>query len=215
MAKLASPPQFEQLFARVERRQRLVKWLRWIVPIVGCVFFLALTVPVLVERLLPTAQFEGVRLDQDKLIVDGPRATGVLSDGGTYEMTAKSASTKIVNQDKIDLVDMKALLHFIDGEQIVGTSATGTFSLKRNILTLDSQIDVKSSQNDQGEIGTGMADLNAQTFNGYGGVAFDFANGSTLRAQNMFYDDVGKYWKFERASLTIPPKQEQANDDEN
>lgn len=215
MAELAAPSHFEQLFARVERRRRLVKLLRWIIPAVGSVIFLALTVPLLIDSLLPTAQFEGIRLEQDKLVVDAPRATGVLSDGGTYEMTAKSATTKIINQDMIDLIDMKATMNFVDGENIVGTSATGTFSLKSNILALNSQIDILSSQNDQGEIGTGIADLDAQIFNGYDGVAFDFANGSTLRAENMHYDGEGQYWKFERASLTIPPQNEQANDDEN
>jgi hypothetical protein len=212
MTTLAAPSQFEHQFARVVRRRRVVKLLRWTVPAVGSIIFAALTIPLLIAGLLPNAQFEGIRLEDDKLVVDQPRATGTLSDGGTYEMTAKSAKTKIINQDTIDLADMRAQMNFVDGEDLVATSAIGTYSLISSILTLTSQIDLVSSQGDTGEIGNGVADLDGQVFNGDDGVLFQFANGSTLEAINMHYDGAKQYWKFERASLTIPPQSEQ--DDE-
>jgi len=212
MTTLAAPTPFEHQFARVERRRRVVKLLRWAVPALGSLIFAALTIPLLISGLLPNAQFEGIRLEEDKLVVDEPRATGTLSDGGTYEMTAKSAKTKIINQDLIDLTDMRAQMNFVDGENVVATSAIGSYSLISSILTLTSQIDLVSSQGDTGNIGSGVADLNAQIFDGDDGVAFNFANGSTLRAINMHYDGAKQYWKFERANLTIPPQNEQDNE---
>mgnify|MGYP005990339879 CR=1 FL=1 len=207
MSETATASHFNDLFAGVQRRQRIVKWLRWTIPLLGGAIFAALMIPLLIDNLLPSTQFEGIRLEQDKLVVDEPRATGVLSDGGTYEMTAKSATTKIINQDMIDLVEMQATLNFVDGDSVVGTSETGTFSLKRNILTMTSEIDLLSSKGDTGLIGNGVADLNTKIFDGDDGVAFDFANGSTLRAKNMHYDGPGNYWKFERATLTLAPQE--------
>lgn len=213
MSETATASQFDDLIAGVQRRQRIVKWLRWTIPILGGVIFAALMVPLLIDNLLPSTPFEGIRLEQDKLVVDGPRATGVLSDGGTYEMTAKSATTKIINQDVIDLLEMQATMNFVDGENLIATSETGTFSLVQSILTLTSQINLLSSKGDSGVIGNGVADLDAKIFDGDNGVAFDFANGSTLRAANMHYDGSLNYWKFERASLTLAPQEELAADE--
>ncbi len=171
----------------------------------GCPDFCGPYDPAAHRQFAASTQFDGIRLEQDKLVVDEPRATGVLSDGGTYEMTARSATTKIINQDMIDLVDMQATMNFVDGENLVATSETGTYSLIRSILTLTAQIDLLSSKGDTGIIGSGVADLNTKIFDGDDGVAFDFANGSTLRAINMHYDGQKNYWKFERATLTLAP----------
>lgn len=213
MSELATPQDFDQLFARVSRRRRVVKILRWAIPVVGGLTLLALLVPLVIANLVPSAQFEAIRLEQDNLVVDAPRATGTLADGGTYEVTASTATTKILNQDLINLVEMRATLNFPDGEDIVGTSDVGAYSLLTSILTLPSQIDLLSSQGDTGIIGEGVADLEAQIFDGDKGVAFDFADGSTLRAINMHYDGAGQYWKFERASLTLTPQEKQADND--
>lgn len=210
MMSTAADTQFHHLYAGVKRRQRLVKLLRWTIPLVGALIFAALMVPLLLNNLLPSTQFEGIRLEQDRLVVDEPRARGVLSDGGSYEITAQSATTKLINQDAIDLTNLQATISFVDGATIVGTSATGIFSLRRNILTMNNQIDLSSSTGDTGRIGNGVADLNTKTFDGDDGVAFDFSNGSTLRAQNMHYDSAAEYWRFERASLTFPPQEEPA-----
>ncbi|MCF4097244.1 hypothetical protein [Maritalea mediterranea] len=208
MTNLAAAPSFEQQFARVQRRRRVVKLLRLAIPGFGGMIFLALMVPLVIGNFLPTAQFEGIRLEEDNLVVDAPRATGTLSDGSTYEITAKSASTKIVNQDIIDLIDLTARIEFTDGENLVGQSANGAYSLITDILTLPTQIDLQSSKGDLGTIGSGVAQLNDQIFDGDDGVAFDFANGTILRAINMHYDGAKQYWKFERANLTIPPQSE-------
>jgi lipopolysaccharide export system protein LptC len=191
------------LLKRLKRRSNFVRALRVLVPGIGLVLLLVLMLPVLWDSLLPNASFEGIRIDESRLVVDAPRAKGTMSDGGSYLFTAETASSEITNQDLVDLTELVGTFNFADGTITRATSENGTYQFSTELLALTSLINITSSQGDKGAIGNGIADIKKQQFSGKDGVDFTFADGTTLKAETMEYDAGRGKWVFGKATLVM------------
>lgn len=191
------------LLKRLKRRSRAIKLLRFLVPGVGVLLLTVLMVPVILDMLLPDAGFKGIRLDDSRLVVDAPRAKGTMSDGGHYLFTAETASSELTNQDLVDLSMLLGVFNFADGTITRATSETGTYQFSTELLTLKSEIDIRSSKGDEGAIGNGIADIKKQQFSGKDGVDFTFADGTKLQAETMFYDAGRGQWIFTKTTLIM------------
>jgi len=195
--------QLDNRFRAIRRRRILVHTLRWVVPCIGVLLLLALMTPMLIGFIFPTAKFDAIRIAKNQLIIDAPRAKGTLGDGGRYEASAHSAETELLDQDIVTLVDLVGDFFFVDGMKVNATSDDGIYTFSTEILELFSLIDILSSKGDVGKIGNGIADMAAQTFSGKGGVDLDFADGTTLDADTMFYNAEADTWNFTNFTLVM------------
>lgn len=191
------------LLKRLKRRALLIKFLRFLVPGAGTILLLILMLPILWDILLPNASFEGIRIDESRLVVDAPRAKGTMADGGNYLFTAENASSEITNQDIVDLEQLVGEFSFADGTQTIVTSDQGSYQFSTELLNLLSRIDIRSDKGDQGTIGNGIADTKSQQFSGHDGVDFTFADGTKLQSDTMFYDAGRGKWAFTNATLIM------------
>ncbi|MCZ4271958.1 hypothetical protein [Maritalea porphyrae] len=198
----------ESAFKGIARRHLIVKFLRIIVPILGAVLFAYLVLPMVLSTLFPAAQFDAVRINSDRLIIDAPRAKGALGDGGRYRIAAHSAETGLTNQDSVDLVDMVGDLWFADGTTAKATSDDGRYNFLDETLEMLTPIEISSSNGDKGRLGNGVIFLSEQRFTGGNGVRFDFIDGSTLDAATMKYNSAQGKWEFTDFTLVLIPAPE-------
>ncbi|MGJ8528537.1 hypothetical protein [Maritalea sp.] len=202
-------PQVDQLFNAIKRRQFVVWTLRLLVPLCGLLLFFVLIAPIVLGVLFPTAQFDAIRISGDRLVVDAPRAKGNLSDGGRYNVSAHSAETDLIDQNVVTLVDLLGDLDFSDGTTARATSADGVYTFSSEELELLSTIDILASNGDEGTIGSGLAKIAEQVFEGQDGVSFRFIDGTTLDADTMYYDAGRGLWTFKNFTLNFTsPEQE-------
>lgn len=212
MAHLSAPiaqRDIERTFKRIAQRHIFVRFLRITVPICGAILFAYLVLPMVLGTLFPAAQFDSVRINSDRLIIDAPRAKGALGDGGRYRISAHSAQTGLTNQDTVDLVDMVGDLWFFDGTSATATSDDGRYSFLSQSLELLTRINISASNGDKGTIGNGVVYLSEQKFTGGGGVRFEFIDGSTLDAATMKYDSAQGKWEFTDFTLALTPAKEE------
>lgn len=205
IAATFSQRDIDRSFRQIGRRRVLVWVLRFIVPTTGVVLFAYLVLPIILGALFPAAQFDAIRISNDRLIIDAPRAKGTLSDGGRYKMSAHSAETGLADQDIVDLVDMVGDLFFFDGTTAKVTSDDGQYSFLDETLKLFTRIDIVSSNGDKGTIGNGVVYLAEQRFTGKDGIKFEFIDGSTLDAATMKYNSPLGKWEFTDFTLVLSP----------
>jgi len=202
---LTTPRDVDRMFGRIGRRRIVVRVLRFIVPIFGALLFAYLVLPMIVSAIFPAAQFDAIRITDDRLVIDAPRAKGTLSDGGRYRMSAHSAETGLASQDIFDLVDMVGDLFFFDGTTAKVTSDNGQYSFPNETLEMFTRIDIDSSNGDKGTIGNGVAYIAEQRFTGKDGIKFEFIDGSTLDAATMKYNSPLGKWEFTDFTLVLAP----------
>ena len=192
-----------QMLKRLKRRSGLIWVLRLIVLMIGAGLMLVLLWPVILDFVLPSASFEGIRISDSRLVVDAPKSKGTMADGGHYEFDAQTASSEITNQDLVYLDQMLGTFYFADETVVRATSDKGEYLFSTEVLTLLTQIDIFSSKGDEGVIGSGTANIKTQQFNGADGVKFRFIDGTKLDADTMFYDAGRNLWKFTNATLVM------------
>lgn len=208
MAELTSTQNTRDLdraFRHISLRRRIVQFLRFLVPMAGLALFTYLVMPLIVSAIFPAAQFDAIRISNDRLVIDAPRAKGTLSDGGRYRVSAHSAETGLANQDIVDLVDLVGDLFFADETTARAISDDGRYSFIDETLELFSTIYLTSSNGDKGTIGNGVVFLSEQRFTGKDGVSFEFIDGTTLDAATMKYDSARGKWEFTKATLVLAP----------
>ncbi len=201
----ARHPHIDRMFNAINRRQLVVRALRLLVPIIGILLFLVLITPILLGMFFPSAQFDAIRISNNQLVVDAPRAKGNLSDGGSYDISAHSAQTDLADQNVVTLVDLLGDLDFVDGTTARATSADGLYTFSTQELELLSTIDIVASNGDNGIIGSGIVKIAPQIFEGKDGVQLKFADGSALDADTMYYDAGRGKWTFKNFTLNFTP----------
>ncbi len=192
-------------YNRFARHNRAIAALRWAVPVAGV---LVLCVPVaqiglsMVEDIVP---IEGVRLENDTLVVEGPRFEGRTATGTNYAMTSERAETRVGNLDTIDLFGLDIDLAGTAGYTAQAEFASATWTMEDEVLTSNEDVYVIDSTGAEGTLAGVAVNWPEQVISSDGPVQFSFDTGAQLIADTMVHDMDAALWTFSGVSLEMTP----------
>ncbi|NOZ32333.1 MAG: hypothetical protein GXP01_04495 [Alphaproteobacteria bacterium] len=193
-------------YDRLRRRSILVHWLRWTLPVGGVLILVALGTQVFLGRLIPGLEVAGIRIEADRIVVEGPTIEGTLAGGGRYVLRADTAQGKAINAREIELTGLGALLEMADGAIIDVTAGRGVFDYSGQRLVLTDSISLTGPDGQRGILEGGTLDVPRQRFTSTGTVRFDLPGGGVLEADEMEYQANRGRWRFDNVRLVINPE---------
>lgn len=196
------------LYRRFARRNRLVGVLRAVVPAAGLLLLAAPFGGMLVSAFAPGFSIEGLRLENDTLVIEAPRFEGTLPGGDAYYMTAKRAESRVGDLDTIDLYDLDLDLSGAAGYRANAVFSRAQWTLSTEQLYSNEDVVVSDSTGASGVLAGVEMDWPGQVITSGGPVRFDFAGGNRLRAQEMYYDINASHWRFTRVLLEMTPAED-------
>ena len=137
-------------FARAARHSRRVRFLRIALPVA---IVLTLATTWFVSWLDPLKVLVRLPKDAGRLVISGtritmeaPKLSGYTRDRRWYELTASAAAQDITKPDLVELHDVRAKVQAEDKSNTMFLAAKdGVFNRKAGILTLTSEISLRSS----------------------------------------------------------------------
>lgn len=196
----------DRQFSRIAARRRLVQIMRGAVPAFGVVVLLLITAPSWIGFIVGGFGFGGVRVESGKLVIERPRLSGALSDGGTYELEADYARTAVASTEFTELSGISAEFHFGAGDRAFAGSDSGMLDMAGEVLDFTAPVDLITTDGLEGRFEQSTLSLPDQVFTAESTVTMRFENGSSLDAASMRYDANKGEWLFKRVTLVIMPK---------
>lgn len=198
------------LLGRLAVRNALIGVLRIVVPAVGIVVLLVLVGQIWLSSIARQYGVAGIRIDRGNLVVEKPQYSGTGADGSRYVVNAERASSPLGHSELISMND--PTLDFIRPAQ----SAFHAIAASAKMNTLTHQVTVPGVTQVQGDDGlTGTldavhADMANSVIDAAGTVNLKLADGTTIDAASMHYDQV---WTFTHATVVVPslPRGEEAS----
>ena len=201
-ARTETAEQRQAIYARLTRRNRLVRVLRVGLPAIGAIVLLGLVMQIYLGSLIPELGFANISIDRDNLVVDAPVYTGAGGDGSVYTVSAAAARTSIFNSDRIGLTDAVFTLERPGGSRFEARGASADLSVSDEVVVVDGIAYVEGSDGLSGTVVGAEVDVGAETMLSHGEVDLTLRD-ANVKAESMSYDgDTGR-WTFHRATLLL------------
>jgi hypothetical protein len=206
-ARTESFDQRAAILDRLTGRNRLVGVLRWAVPAIGLLAFLALAAQIFVANVVRQYGVSGLRIDRGNLVVETPQYTGMGKDGSRYVVNAREAQAPLADSQNIAMTD--ATLDFSRPGRAAfhATSAAASMDTGTQVVVVPGIVSVYSDDGMHGTLVDVRSDMKAGVTVARGPVDMTFSDGSTLEAADMHYDGDKALWRFTRATLVVPDLQ--------
>jgi lipopolysaccharide export system protein LptC len=153
----------ERAFRAARRHSRLVRFLRVGLPIGIVVGLLALS---LVTWLNPMKLLTTLPVNVKDLVVSGskitmeqPRVNGFTQDQRAYEFTAEAAAQDLTKPDIVELKKINAKIEMEDKSTMSMVAATGVYDTKKEMLQLEGNILLTSSNGNTGKLSEATIDV--------------------------------------------------------
>lgn len=196
---------------RASRRHSfLVRALRVILPIGGLAAIAGLIV---MFNVLPkiglgldlgdmTLSFNG-----STIVMNDPKLNGFGNNGQAYEVRAESASQSILNPQRITLSGLSADITLSDGAWAKVLSASGLYDNADQILRLDEEISLTSSENYTLRLQNALIDLKAGTMTSNAPLEVRSETGF-MQANRIIVDESGQRIRFVDGvrMVIVPPE---------
>lgn len=208
----------ERVFRAARRHSKLVRALRFAIPIVvvGVLSF-----EVLITYVNPIGIFGKLPVDVGNLVVSGskitmehPRLSGFTHDGRPYEMTAFAAKQDLTKPDLVELQRIHATVQMEDGSKMQIDAANGLYNVKSERLDLDKDI-VLLGKDFEGRLSQATVDTHTGHIESDEPVKLKMLQG-TLDANHLEIVDSGDLVRFTKGvnmTLKLPAEPEQAAQD--
>jgi lipopolysaccharide export system protein LptC len=208
----------ERIFRAARRHSRLVRVLRFAIPVVvvGVLGF-----EVLVTYVNPAGMFGKLPVDIGNLVVSGskitmehPRLSGFTRDGRPYEMTAFAAKQDLTKPDLVELQRIHATVQMEDGSKMQLDAANGLYNVKTERLELENNI-VLRGKDFEGRLSQATVDAHTGHIESDKPVNLKMLQG-TLDANHMEIVDSGDLVRFTKGvnmDLKLPAEPEQPAQD--
>lgn len=207
MTALARTDTLEQrtaILGRLTRHNRIVGILRYGVPALGAVIFVALALQIFLGNLLQQYDISGFSIDRGNLVVETPGFTAAGDDGTLYEMKAATARAALDRPDQL-LLSTPSITAGRQGEPSYhATASDALLDTVRQLLTVPGLTNISSDDGMSGTIAGMATDLRAKSMQSDGAVNIEFADGTTLAATGMTFDSSGRVWTFGAVTLVLP-----------
>lgn len=194
------------LYTRFARRNRVIDVLRVVVPIAGVLLALVPVAQVVIASIATSLPIQGIRLENDTLVIDAPRFEGRTATGTVYAMQAARAETRVGDLDIADLYDLEiALTDEGDYAARIGFSSA-QWTMSTETLVSNEDVAIADSTGAEGILGGVHVDWPGQLITSEGPVHFTFASGADLVADTMVHDLDTARWHFSGVRLDMVPQ---------
>ena len=190
------------IYARLTRRNRLVRLLRIGLPVIGGIVLAGLVLQIYVGSLIPDFGFANITIDRDNLIVEAPVYTGVSGDGAVYTVSAAAARTRLGATDRIDLNDAIFVLEQTDGSRLEAKGAVAQLLVADEVVVVDGIATVEGTDGLSGTVIDAEVDVGAETLHSKGAVDLTLRD-ANVTADSMHYDGATSRWTFYNATLNL------------
>lgn len=207
--EFAAGPDFAgRIYARLEKRNRLVAILRIGVPIFGLIVLFGLVIQIILANMGGAFQLRGLRLEHGALVVDAPEYSGRMADGTRYMIEALEAESLLTDPDEIALNDAAITFVRADNYLLKLHAADAMLTVGAQILDVPALLRVTDSTGLEADLYRAQIDLNAQTMDVQEHAVVRFTDGTVLNADTLLYNAKAKTWAFEGAKMVIPMAEE-------
>ncbi len=193
-----------RLYIRLGRRNAIVGMLRYAVPGAGIALAGFLIFQIALSNLAESLGVEGVRLEQDQLVLDTPSYSGIMPDGTNYEIVAQSARAGLASSDVIELEAATINTVQPDGYRMTANADLAVLNLGVQRVTIEGLLVTRDSKGVNGRLNNSVIDWPAQLLTARGNVRFDFEDGAAIEAQSLVYDAREQVWDFRGVRYTVP-----------
>lgn len=197
------------LYERLNRRNRVVGFMRWIVPAVGLVVTGGLVVQIIIANLSVDYGLTGISYQDGKVVIADPRYGGLTGDGITYDVVADNAYVLMENPDLIDMEN--AVINTVDEDdyRMTATAAEAHLDLGVEQVTIEGLMTTIDSDGVTGELYRSLIDWSGQKLVSDGPVRFSFEDGSAIASETLTYNANREVWRFGPSLYTNPGDDEQ------
>jgi hypothetical protein len=192
------------IYRSLERRNRVVDVLRWLVPAAGVLALASLVIQIVVSSQLGRFDFESIRVAPESVTLEAPEYAGILEDGSRYRVTSQSAATRAGEPERIDLTEAALTIERPTGVVMDITAAEGELDTTNELVLVEGVADVVDSTGTTAVLRRSVFDWTAQVLTSEGPVSIDYADGSELEAETMTFDTKTAIWTFSRVRVTLP-----------
>lgn len=203
----------EMVYHSARRHSRLVKLLKFGLPLTGCLIIAGLVGFVMLPgSSLPEIDVSGVGVKDGKLVMANPKLDGQTKSKLPYNMTAARAIQDLSNTNIISLEEIDAKFALNSEVTAVIDAERGIFDNTNNTLDINSPLNVKTSSGMVAKLKSAQVDLKAGNLKTQDPVDIDL-NGSHIAADSLTVTDQGNVLVFEkRVRVTISKGQLRSGD---
>jgi lipopolysaccharide export system protein LptC len=208
---------FDHSYRSALRHSRHVRWLRIGVP--AGIAALLLTV-VGLNYMPPIGGFRlpgelgNLVIHGTKITMEAPRLTGFTADSRAYEFSADAAAQDMSKPNLVELQKLHAKMEMEDKSTVEMSAVSGVYDVKAEILTLNENIDLKSSSGYSGQLSEAVIDMKKGSVVSDKPVVVRMLNGS-LNAQRLDIAENGSVLRFADVTMLLQPGKETAKDGSN
>jgi hypothetical protein len=202
-SRTATADQRSAIFARLNARNRLVRVLRFGLPVIGAIILAGLLLQIYIGSLVPDFGFANITIDRDNLVVEAPTYAGVGTDGTRYTLSAATARAAFGNTDLIDLTGAAFRMTQPGGEVIAADADLAELMVSSQVVTVDGPMRINTASGISGIVGDAVVDIDGESLVAPGGADLAFDDGTTLEAATMTYDGAAGLWSFTGVTLEI------------
>jgi len=192
------------LYARLERRNRMIAVLRVGLPVLGLLVLVGLTAQIVVASLLDQFGISNIRIDRENLVVDTPSYSSMTADGTMYSLASQSAQASLGDTDLLHLSDAALTVTKADGSWLKADAVAADMRLSGQTVFVEDAMGIADSRGTSGTIRGVHADLVREQMVSDGRASIRYHNGTTLDAETMAYDGKRQLWQFNRVTLVVP-----------
>ncbi|MGV8831479.1 MAG: hypothetical protein ACOH2N_05840 [Devosia sp.] len=200
----ADAVQRQTIYQRLERRNRIVAILRIGIPALGVLVLALLLGQIYLSSLTGRFGVGRIAVTPDLVTIETPQYSGVLDNGTTYRVWAKSAQAAITAPDQIALSQAALTMRRRTGLVTQVDANHAVLDTGAETVTIAGVAVINESTGTAGTVRDSIFDYAAQTLIGQGPVHIDYADGTTLDGVGMTYDANNAVWTFSRVSVTLP-----------
>jgi len=192
------------IYRSLERRNRVVAVLRWLVPAAGVLALASLVVQIVVSSQMGRFDLESIQVAPESVTIEAPEYAGILEDGSRYRVFAQSAATRAGDPQRIDLTDAALTIERPTGIVMDITAPTGELDTTSELVIVEGAANVVDSTGTTAILHRSVFDWTGQVLTSDGPVSIDYADGSELEADTMTFDTKTAIWTFSRVRVTLP-----------
>ncbi len=199
-------------FRAARRHSRMVRFLRVALPLAVVFAFAVIT---LITYYNPLRSLSALPVNLGNLVVHGskitmeqPKLAGFTRDSRAYKLTADSAAQDLTKPDLIELNNIRAQVEMKDKSMVHMSALGGTYDSKSEILKLDRDIQLSSSNGYTGLLSEATVDIKKGDVLSKHPVRLKMLQG-TLDANRLQITESGDLVRFDRGvtmTLMLHPK---------
>ena len=194
----------QAIYRRLVRRNRLVAILRIGVPLLGILVLTGLVGQIYLSSLTTRFGVGQVSVSNEAITIEVPEYSGVLDNGTTYRVSAKSARATIEAPDQIALTEATLTMHRTTGVDTRIDADDAVLDTGLETVNIPGIASIVESSGTSGTVADSVFDYAAQALVGRGAVHVDYADGTTLDGTGMTYDVDAAAWTFFKVTVNLP-----------